>query len=335
MVQRPMIANGVGQRSRYEARVPDGETAIAGAVAERPASSRSRRVHQGLASTLLWLGVAGAVACEGASSATPGSSRYVAGGIPNLGQGGGTGTSGLPCPVADVLAAYCIVCHSNPPKQGVPVALASYADLAATSAVDPSTTVAQRCEVRMQDTQSPMPPGAAPSVPAADVATVQAWIDAGMPTGECGADGGTNPFNASPICSSGSMWQGGEDGADLMHPGLPCIGCHLQNGGEAPIFGVAGTVYPTAHEPNECLATGLIGAASVEIHDVNGQVISLGVNSSGNFTYGDAGFAYPYSAKVLFEGRERAMAAVQTSGDCNGCHTQDGSQGAPGRILLP
>jgi hypothetical protein len=34
-------------------------------------------------------------------------------------------------------------------------------------------------------------------------------------------------------------------------------------------------------------------------------------------------------------GRERDMAATQTSGDCNVCHTQSGTMSAPGRIILP
>ena len=43
----------------------------------------------------------------------------------------------------------------------------------------------------------------------------------------------------------------------------------------------------------------------------------------------------PFTAKVTYQGRERAMTAPQTSGDCNGCHTQAGANGAPGRITLP
>jgi len=30
-----------------------------------------------------------------------------------------------------------------------------------------------------------------------------------------------------------------------------------------------------------------------------------------------------------------AMSALQTTGDCNGCHTEAGASGAPGRIQLP
>jgi hypothetical protein len=29
------------------------------------------------------------------------------------------------------------------------------------------------------------------------------------------------------------------------------------------------------------------------------------------------------------------MTAEQTSGDCNGCHTPAGADGAPGRIVFP
>ena len=43
----------------------------------------------------------------------------------------------------------------------------------------------------------------------------------------------------------------------------------------------------------------------------------------------------PFTAKVTHQGRERAMTTTQTSGDCNGCHTQAGANGAPGRITLP
>ncbi len=49
----------------------------------------------------------------------------------------------------------------------------------------------------------------------------------------------------------------------------------------------------------------------------------------------DASFLPPYRAKVTSAQGERAMAAEQTSGDCNGCHTTEGANGAPGRIVSP
>jgi hypothetical protein len=37
----------------------------------------------------------------------------------------------------------------------------------------------------------------------------------------------------------------------------------------------------------------------------------------------------------VYQGHERAMNAAPASGDCNTCHTQDGTMNAPGRIVLP
>lgn len=214
--------------------------------------------------------------------------------------------------------------------------LMSYADLAAMSDVDPTMTLAQRSVIRMNDAASPMPPGAGVSVPASDIAVLQAWVDAGLPMGNCDSpDAGPDPFEAPAQCTSNKYWTLGDEGSKHMHPGLACIDCHKQSGEEdATIFAVAGTVYPTAHEPDDCVATGVQGAI-VEITEANGTVSSLQVNSSGNFSLEKFGFQTPYTAKVIFNGVERVMHAEQTEGDCNSCHTQDGVQDAPGRILLP
>ena len=118
-----------------------------------------------------------------------------------------------------------------------------------------------------------------------------------------------------------------------MDPGMPCIDCHSMSD-RAPIFGVAGTLYPTAHEPDLCDgANGSVGA-KVVITDANGLAVTLYPNAAGSFYYQDT-IATPYTAKVIYMGRERAMATAQTSADCNSCHTQYGAMSAPGRILLP
>lgn len=117
-----------------------------------------------------------------------------------------------------------------------------------------------------------------------------------------------------------------------MHPGDTCIGCHAQAGGEAPLFTAAGTVYPTLHEPVDC--NGIAGGASVVITDANLATYTLTVNSAGNF-YTNAPLVFPITAKVVANGHESAMAAAQPMADCNGCHTQDGTNGAPGRIAVP
>lgn len=86
----------------------------------------------------------------------------------------------------------------------------------------------------------------------------------------------------------------------------------------------------------------------VEITDAEGRVFQLEPNASGNILLERAGaqnpryqapfatdFAYPYRARVIFEGRSRSMRSAQTSGDCNLCHTALGDHGATGRVHLP
>jgi hypothetical protein len=128
-------------------------------------------------------------------------------------------------------------------------------------------------------------------------------------------------------------WTGGNRESPLMHPGVACISCHKQ--GEGPLFALAGTLFPTAHEPDDCNGVPASDGAQVVITEANGNSHTLSVNQAGNFFLEARGFVFPYQAKVLFQGRERAMLEAQTSGDCNDCHTQDGRQNAPGRIFLP
>jgi hypothetical protein len=74
----------------------------------------------------------------------------------------------------------------------------------------------------------------------------------------------------------------------------------------------------------------------VEITDADGRVFELRPNSAGNFYLeGPDAFTTPYQARVVSGGVERVMMGAQEDGDCNTCHTQDGDEGAPGRIMLP
>ena len=43
----------------------------------------------------------------------------------------------------------------------------------------------------------------------------------------------------------------------------------------------------------------------------------------------------PIRAQITFGGKTRAMTGAVSSGDCNACHTLNGTSGAPGRIALP
>lgn len=100
---------------------------------------------------------------------------------------------------------------------------------------------------------------------------------------------------------------------------------------------IGGTVYPTAHEPNDCNGVnGSTDGATVVITDSTGATFTLSVNSVGNFYSQSSGnIVMPIQAKVVQGGKERAMATPQSTGDCNSCHTETGTSSAPGRIMLP
>jgi hypothetical protein len=230
------------------------------------------------------------------------------------------------------LATHCLSCHGVVPQPGVPSSLTSVAQLRAPSVTDPSRTVAEEAVIRMQSTVSPMPPTGL--LPAADVAVLTQWIESGYAGPACApADTTQDPFAGGTVCTSGTPYRSFDEGSGLMNPGQACIACHAQER-EGPRFVIAGTVYPTGHEPDNC--NGSSGPIQVVITDANGAVHTLTTNSAGNFYLGSApNFALPYTAMVTLGGASRTMAAAQTSGDCNTCHTEAGTNDAPGRIVAP
>ena len=161
-----------------------------------------------------------------------------------------------------------------------------------------------------------------------------------MPAGSC--EGVTPPPGtgepAPTVCTSGQKFPVQfDDGSPDMNPGLPCRACHLQREEEEARF-FMGTVYPTLHEEDRCYSNVPAGTR-VEIIDANGNVaLTLPVRPRGNFmsTSLNAGIALPFTARVVSPtGGVTQMMTPQTTGDCNGCHTEQGANGAPGRILLP
>jgi hypothetical protein len=121
---------------------------------------------------------------------------------------------------------------------------------------------------------------------------------------------------------------------DRMRPGEACIACHTSEG-EGPRYAIAGTLFPTGHEPDDCNGLpGEPGGLKVIITDANGQEHELTPNSVGNFFLG-GNLATPYTAKVVSDAGERLMLTPQQDGDCNKCHTADGISGAPGRVVVP
>lgn len=260
-----------------------------------------------------------------------------------VGGGGGPAT-GLPCDVEKVLVTRCAACHSAPLK--APMALVSYEDLVAEAKSDPTRTVAEIALGRMRSPTIPMPPKPNEAASGAEIGAIEKWVGAGYPHGVCGAaagDGGTGPNGTADgsapalTCTSGRTWSTGKKGT-TMNPGRACISCHEAQSDDGPIVEIGGTVYPTFHEPDLCYGVdGTAGPAQVVITDAIGQTFTLPVGPTGNFAKLAGGLSVrtPFRAKVVAGGIERAMATPQTSGDCNGCHTASGANGAPGRIAAP
>ncbi len=194
------------------------------------------------------------------------------------------------------------------------------------AAVDPSSQDPSPADEQMAN--GPTPPDPA-QMPAPDPATEP---PPDMPSAEMPVVL-PDPLLAEALCTTDSYWRGGEN--DRMRPGEACVSCHAQER-EGPAYTIAGTVYATGHEPDDC--NGVSGGGpedvSVLITDANGREIALSPNAAGNFTLRDQ-IALPYTAKVISAAGERIMVGPQTVGDCNACHTAEGLGGAPGRITLP
>jgi mono/diheme cytochrome c family protein len=265
------------------------------------------------------------------------------------GDEGGVIASGLPCEIDAFLAARCRGCHV--PGGAGPMPLVTHDDLVAASFVDPSLRVVDRVVARIQNEASPMPP--APGTPASadEIAMIEAWIADGTPQGACdagggdstGGDDGEDPFDVEPKCSSGSFWDDDDDESPLMHPGAACITCHDAeraddpDDDDIPDLLVGGTVYPTAHEPTDC--NGESGVTVVLESMATGTRVEITTNSAGNAelhrSQAPAGLDAPFLVKLVRGDVERVMPIPAPSGNCNSCHTQDGTMGAPGRVVAP
>jgi mono/diheme cytochrome c family protein len=200
---------------------------------------------------------------------------------------------------------------------------------------EPAKKMAQKAVERMKSTTKPMPPPPAERATFNEAASIEAWVNAGAPRGSSctPAGSGSGGGDDTPsVCSSNKTWTSGDAKSSLMHPGGACITCHSARGG--PAFTIAGTIYPTLHEPNDCNGKDGAGALTVTLTDVNGGVITLPVNSVGNF-YSQEELFPPLQVGLTDGMSYRAMGAVLTAGDCNACHTEKGVNGAPGRIRAP
>jgi len=148
-----------------------------------------------------------------------------------------------------------------------------------------------------------------------------------------GGEGGTR--DAGPVtvtCTSATYWDTTSLASETMHPGKTCIGCHSANGG--PAYTLAGTVYPTMHEPDDCNGVdGTLTSMKILIIDATGTTHTIPVDEAGNFKRVTT-IPMPYRAMVVSGANVREMRSPQTDGDCNGCHSVLGTK-SPGRVMAP
>jgi hypothetical protein len=194
-----------------------------------------------------------------------------------------------------------------------------------TSMEDPTKNEAQLSLARMQNAASPMPPGSLP--PAADVTTLQNWINAGYPMGSCGSggDGGggpppaTNAFTGAPPYAA-------QTGQQTHNAGRDCLQCHGGGGGDADQFDFGGTVYDGNGNP--------VVGAEVRLVDTNGNATSVYSSSTGTFYKKGNGFAAPAhigvrSASATMDMitalQSTAQGPASTGGACSACHCTGGT----------
>jgi len=247
---------------------------------------------------------------------------------------------GLPCEVRAILADHCQTCHGAKPSNGAPFPLVSYQDLTRKNAA--GIVIADRVVARIKSTTSPMPPMPSSPLSATEITAIETWATAGAAANTTDCHAMPGPFDGPVVCTSKMTWPNGNHGAPIMHPGMACITCHrnvrddgvsavVPKDDNAPQFRIAGTVYPTGHEPNDC--NGAM-TGTVEVTDASGKITNLMVNTVGNF-FTTTAIPFPIHVALVANGKRRTMVMSPPTGDCNSCHTQDGFNGAPGRITLP
>lgn len=253
-------------------------------------------------------------------------------GAPTGAAGTGLGT-GLPCEVQGIIENRCLACHggTSPPP------LLRYEDLTAKSQKDPTKTMAEMSLEEMKAKQMPPPPATPPEDD--EILAFEQWVKAGTKknavscTDAPPVDGGTGTDGGNDAkCTSGKTWTDGNQGSPSMHPGAACNACHQTSGG--PNLRIAGTVYPSLHEPNDCSGAAPPPLITVTVTDSRGRIAAMPVNEAGNFLT-TMRLTPPFKATVTNGIQTRSMVGTVNSGDCNSCHTVQGDNKAPGRILAP
>ncbi|HET9157604.1 MAG TPA: hypothetical protein VFN91_13115, partial [Myxococcaceae bacterium] len=138
--------------------------------------------------------------------------------------------SDLPCDVAAILGADCLLCHGPIPANGAPSRLDSLSALRAPSASEPSKSNAELALERMQSPTSPMPPAPYARATGGQIAAWSSWVSGGMQAGSCvpdAHDAGLPPLSDAGTGGSSDAGVSGDLPCDVAHLlGGYCTGCH-------------------------------------------------------------------------------------------------------------
>jgi hypothetical protein len=151
-----------------------------------------------------------------------------------------------------------------------------------------------------------------------------------------GCGGATLPDSGDGSACQASDPQG--PGGREHRPGEACASvCHAPaNSGGLRDFAISGTVFSSLHTPDDCVGDDASAPfTELVIQDRTNAVMSFVLSGTGNFSYQGSYVSPPFSVSVWVGGKENAAVTPHANGDCNSCHTEQGANGAPGRIVAP
>jgi hypothetical protein len=116
----------------------------------------------------------------------------------------------LPCDIAKIVSARCGTCHKDPPAFSAPMPLATQAQFHAAGRSVASAKVHElvKARINLKSGSALMPPASSPPLTAAELATLNAWLDQGAPPG-------------NTVCNEPPASGGGEQSIDTS--GLDCF----------------------------------------------------------------------------------------------------------------
>jgi hypothetical protein len=115
------------------------------------------------------------------------------------------------------------MCHDKVPQFTAPMSLVSYEDLTAPSKTRPTVPVYQALLERVKDAQRPMPPQPMVALSAAEITTLEQWVNGGKPRGDASSCNLATTANPSAAGSGGpAMGAAGNGSTTKQDPSTQC-----------------------------------------------------------------------------------------------------------------